>query len=238
MSVKRIILVGGFLISCLSNSLYAQFDDLNQSTNWYRGEIKLRSEKTLVGFIQNNDRLGLIKFKTNLDTDDTEESFQEKSILALEYFDTDRNKLRIFYSFNYKSEESGFSGSLLFEVIKDFKTFAVLSKKSKMDLVGKDNSGMEGFSKAAGLIIGQKEGFFCVDETGKLEYFLIVEYTMKDGIMRDKKKNKIKYKEAVLRKYFNEHWDEIKEYAAENGLRFSNKDDIVSLLDQYDLLSN
>ena len=239
MFIKGLITIGGLLISLLSNFLHAQIEELNQKVNWYRGEIVLRSDKKLVGFVQNNDKLGLVKFKTDLDEpENEEESFQEKSILTLEYFDTDRNKMRHFYTFNYKSEQTGFSGPLLFEVLKDFKTFAVLSKKSKMDVVGKDKSGMEGFSDAAGLIVGQQEGFFCLNETGRIEYFLLVEYLQKDGIVKDKSKTKVKYREEVIRKYLKDHWNEMKEYAEKNGLRFSNKDDVITLLDHYDLIVN
>ena len=219
-------------------NLTAQFETLSQSSQWFKGTVTVKNNDLRKGFIQRNDKLGLIKFKSDLDHDESNvESFQEKSILALEYFDTDLNSLRSFYSFNCESDQTGFNGYFLFEVLKDLKSFAILSRKTKMELVGKKNSGMEAYSNAAGLIMSQKEGFFCVDESGKLEYFLIVENIEENRIMRDKSKVKTKYKEEIIKKYLGGYWPEIKNYAKDNSLSFSRKDDIIPLLNYVEKVS-
>src|SRR5688500_11807835 len=88
------------------SSAFAQFDSLGLNTTWNRGAILLTDNSRLNGFIQNNERLGLIKFKTALDQTN-EQSFQEKRIAKMEYFDSDLSRKRKFYSININDEESG-----------------------------------------------------------------------------------------------------------------------------------
>ena len=76
--------------------------------------------------------MALIKFKQTQEAD--EESFVETSIIAMRFFDAAQSRWRHFAAFNLKEEATGWQGSLLFEVLMEFETFALLSRTEKADI--------------------------------------------------------------------------------------------------------
>jgi hypothetical protein len=114
-----------FAIFC-SHQTHAQFDSLGINTRWATGSIVLNDDTFLQGIVQFNDKMGLIKFKK---TDDSqEESFVESRILSMEFYDEASKLQRHFATFDFEEPESGWRGSLLFEVLMDFKRVCTNNK--------------------------------------------------------------------------------------------------------------
>lgn len=105
---------------------HAQFDSLGLNTKWTKGTIVLDNDVTLRGLVQFNDKLGMIKYKKA--PDDAEESFVETSIAAMQFYDDETNAWRKFAVFDINELQTGRQGGLLFEVLMEFKTFALLSR--------------------------------------------------------------------------------------------------------------
>ncbi|HYF70694.1 MAG TPA: hypothetical protein VD884_21310 [Ohtaekwangia sp.] len=122
-----------FAILFLGSQRYAvaQFNDLGVHGIWFDGEITLNDLTSLKGYVQYNDKLGLIKFKAS--QEDDERSFTDKRILQMEFFDTQKSTYRKFATFNLKATDSGWEGSLLFEIVMEFRDFAVLSRRFPAD---------------------------------------------------------------------------------------------------------
>lgn len=118
-----------FAILFLGSQRYAvaQFNDLGVHGLWFEGKIILSDLTPLKGYVQYNDKLGLIKFKTS--EGEEEHSFTEKRIIQMEFFDTKQSAYREFANFNFKEVETEWEGTLLFEIIIEFKEFAVLSRR-------------------------------------------------------------------------------------------------------------
>lgn len=58
------------LFVILSIDGFSQLDDLGIDAPWNKGSIDLTTGEKLAGFIQNNERLHLIRYKPNLSNDD------------------------------------------------------------------------------------------------------------------------------------------------------------------------
>jgi hypothetical protein len=110
-----------FLCSFTGNA-YAQFDSLGLNTKWRNGSIVLTNNSSLKGQIRFNDKMGLVKFRKS--PGNTEESFSERSITAMQFYDEDAARWHNFATFNVKEDETGWQGAMLFEVLMEFKNFA------------------------------------------------------------------------------------------------------------------
>lgn len=222
-----------FVLSlCFSSLAFGQFDNLGIESQWCAGKIILNDNTELKGLIQNNDKLGLFRYKINESTSDEDiRSFQEKSIIMLEYFEASRNKLRKFYSLNCNSDEAGFQGALLFEVIHEFKNFAILTRKTRVSLTGKSNRGLEGYTSRKGLIFEQREGIFTVGEDGHADLLLLIKSTEIDNVLDDKSKKETKVNREALKKHIELSWEKVEKFVDDNNLKFSKRDDLLSILD-------
>src|SRR5688572_16279132 len=69
----------------------AQFDSLGLNTKWRNGSIVLSNDSSLKGQIQFNDKMGIVKFKKS--PRDAEESFLERRIVAMQFYDDEAKPL-------------------------------------------------------------------------------------------------------------------------------------------------
>lgn len=129
---------------------FSQFDSLGINTPWSKGSITHVNGAKIVGYIQNNEKLHLIRCKPDLLTEENAQLINEDKIVTMEYFDAELKKLRRFASINYKIDVSAeslsdktkhlsFKGEetadvALFEILMEYGQFAALSKVSKVDL--------------------------------------------------------------------------------------------------------
>src|SRR5688572_11945856 len=63
-----------------------------------------------------------------------EEVFPPLKVVAFEFFDERTQKQRIFYSLDYEDSETNLKGTFFFEMLRDCKSFIVLSRADKINI--------------------------------------------------------------------------------------------------------
>lgn len=216
---------------------WAQFDKLGLNTGWKEGILTLmKDEIVFKGLIQHNDKLGLIKFKKPGDGDKEILTVSPKNILLMKYYDGEKSADRKFASFNYRFDETGEEGYQLFEVLYEFKHFAVLSKTFRVKPF------VETYSNQLGAVYYQKvgheqrESIFFVKENGEIEvYFSWVESDI-EKFEWFPKKTKPYVNKKLLSEYTGKYWNDMKKFIKKNKLKEKNKEGILKTMDYYSTL--
>lgn len=220
------------LLLVIPASGYAQFDSLGLNSKWNKGHIVLNDDRKLVGLIQSNERLRLIKFKVN-DTN-PEQSFLERNIKSYEYLDSDANMNRKFMRFNVYVADLGKTQEEVFELIYEFRDFAVLSKTFPVNPSVRVYSGGYGDQHAKMVGYEQYEGIFLVNVDGVAEC-LLMGVAVEKMKQRPNKSAKVQtvYQDKLLKKYVGDKWEAIRVFIKENKLKMKNKADVLRVFDYY-----
>jgi hypothetical protein len=152
-----------FLFTSISDTS-AQFDSLGMNTQWREGSILVEHNTSLQGLIKYNDKLGMIKFKQG--DGDEEQSFSEKGILAMRFYDENTGGWRNFATFNVKEEQTGWQGALLFEVLMEFENYALLTRLERVDFSVRQRQDSWGNTVNVKVGLEQFEKFCLVGEDG------------------------------------------------------------------------
>jgi hypothetical protein len=246
--MRRYLVLASFFL--LTNNMFAQFDSLGIRTPWYKGSINLTNGNILHGYIQNNERLHLVRFKADQANDLDEHLVDEQDIVTMEYYDSRRTTLRRFANLNYKVkvEPTTFNdkltylnfkgefleGVVLFEIVMGYSRFVALSRVSKVGLairVEERNNGFDAVTKKVG--IEYCEEFFFFDETGILHPVLITHHLERDKENFLYKKYKPFVDRSVLRDHMEPHWKEVEGYIKKNDLEIKTHADFLQILAYY-----
>ena len=224
---------------------------LSDRAEWFEGSIMLTNGNELKGLIKYNDRNGVLSYQ-----DDTEfRVFTPLRVAAFEFFDESKQKQRIFYTLTYEDYETNVDRPFFFEVLKEYKSFAILSKSDRLDIDQKNTStSFSGFSSSAGiadpyaprevrLVISQTETIYIMKSTGEISpYFKVI--NTDDGTKslilagRDTKtKNKMIDPELLEEFIAPSDYEKLWQYADTNNLSFKKKEDFLKILDFYDEIS-
>lgn len=240
--VKKILL--SLVLYCFySLGVIAQtHDNHGMDTKWFKGRIVLNDGTELAGFIRNNEKGNIISYKENYDAK-TFESFRAVNILTLEYFDQDHEAIRRFYSLISMDKADGTEDVYLFEILREFEHFAVLSLLGRSkDHHTTDTSPL---SVASGIpsipaIMGetgfsQTEEIFFMNEDGERELYMTVEHRDVEYEFFKYKTDKGKVDDPLLpsRYMSNNEWTEIKTYIKSAHLKVDNREKLLVLLDYY-----
>lgn len=236
--MSRLISISLFvLLFCLRSHGQSLFRE-GIDTPWVPGEITLIDGTLYKGIVQYRQEAALINFKTSEEAKESK-SFTELKIQKLLLLDQNNSRSRIFYSFPIQVD--GREDFLLFEILKEFKTWAVLSRKGTVNVIASRHdevshgygygSGKRGYST-----VEQTEHIYIFDDAGQINLYLIVSEKESDGLFHaSSSKKKIIEKNAMQEK-MNEHWGEVEKYAKENSLKFKNKGDLLKILAYYESL--
>jgi hypothetical protein len=82
------------------------------------------------GLVRYNDKSGILNYENGSDT----RSLMPRSVVAFEFFDDSKGSQRIYYSLEADDEETGIKRYYFFEVLKEFKNFAVLSMIAPLEI--------------------------------------------------------------------------------------------------------
>jgi hypothetical protein len=218
----------------LSEGAFSQVESVGLNAEWNAGFIELIDNSVRKGFIQHNDGLRLIRFKTNL-TDAEELSFHEKRILAMEYFDTATSKKRRYYTLNIREEDSGFTGAVLFEIILEMKAFAVVSRRyaAQQSIRKRSSSSKLRDSKESN---NKFERIYIVDQGGKVELLSTVAIPEKGKSKPVARPVEPFLDQAVLAKYTGSKWRTVKAHVKEKRLHLKKKPDLLKALAYYQQL--
>ncbi|NJM25249.1 MAG: hypothetical protein HC859_06910, partial [Bacteroidia bacterium] len=90
----------------------------------------------LRGQVRYNDKNGLVAFES----DGTTRSYTSRNVVAFEFFDTAQNKQRIYYAIDLADPETDIIRPTFVEVLRDFKTFAVVARMDPVELEERSSS--------------------------------------------------------------------------------------------------
>lgn len=237
MKTARLIL----LILIVSHQLYSQkVRELGMTPVWSHGKVILKNNKIYEGEIYYNTHFGTVQFKR---VDESEIiSVQENNVQSITYFDKILNRTRNYYTFPVRDTLTDKNYELLFEIVKDFKTSAVLSRMTRASIFFPINYSssrniLHDFGVPPDRMYVQIEGIFFVDNREKVELYSLIMDMDYDGLLYDYSKSKSKIiKDKLLKNFAGPHWEEISKYIKQNKLKPKFKPDLIRILDQYEYL--
>jgi hypothetical protein len=192
------------------------------------------------GKVTFNDNLGIVTVENNEES----RTFTSKKAIGFEFEDMELSRHRVFHVFNYDNKKTGFANLAFFEVLAEFKSFAVLAKidpveaKPKKGIMPRSANTMVGSSTTK--VAFQKETIFVLNDRAEIEPYLELIEKETEGILVDTRSNRKKYVERdLLEQYIGALYPELKAFASDNDLRFDVKEDLIKILDHYkSLLGN
>lgn len=209
---------------------------------WSEGSVMLSDGSELKGMLKYNDRSGVLFYDNGKD----QKTLTPRRVVAFEFSDEKQQLQRVFYSFPLKDDQNA-EQHYFFEVIKQFKAFAVLSKIDPIEVETKDrgtgiHDPVTGFTPYYGRTtdVTQTETIYIMSERGAIKpYVRIVEKDI-DGILFDSSRTKNRMlDEGLLERFAGKNYAELEAFAKKNRLSFKRKKDLIEILDYYeDLLAN
>ena len=217
------------------------------SIEWSSGSIMTNDGSELKGLLKYNDKNGILSFQNGGDT----RAFTARNVAGFEFFEEGIRKQRIFYSFPYEDSQNNIKRPLFFEVIKEFKSFAVLSKVDPLEVEHNSVSSPAGISPVTGAVargqswgtiteLSQTETIYFMDTKAVIRpYVQIIEKEV-DGVFYDISKTKNKMIDDDLLEEFigPNNKKKLLSYAKENKLSFKRKSDLIKILGYYSELVN
>lgn len=208
---------------------------------WSEGSILTNEGAELFGLLRYNDKSGLLSYENG----NRSSTYTARGVVAFEFFDNRTQLQRVFYSFPYEDAQ-GIKRPLFFEIVMEFKDFAVLSKVDPIDISHKTVSTPGGFNPATNTIthgnnygtsieISQTETIYLMDsETNIKPYVRIVETDI-DGVFYDRKRTKNKMLDNDLLEEFvgKEMNDRLVDFAKQHDLSFKDKNDLMKIFQNY-----
>lgn len=202
----------------------AQFDNMGINGDWKKGSIVLDDNSSRKGLIQFNDKLGMIKFRE--DPKSAEESFVETSIVSMQLYDNIEDKWRNFAVFNLNEDETGKRYSLLFEVLIEFRKFALLSRVQKVNVAVRSRSNDFGNSYLSRVGYEQFSYLCLVNDEGTATVVLRVnEFERKKLSTASKIKPYLNKK--ALERYLGNDWDLFQTLVETHDLNVKNRQDLI-----------
>lgn len=208
-----------------ADGAYGQFDSLGLNTKWVNGAIVFDDNSTRKGLVQFNDKLGMIKFRKTPDS--AEDSFVETSVVAMQLFDEDTGTWRHFALFNVDDAQSGKRRALLFEVLMEFRKFALLTRVERVN-VGVRTRYDATLRTPYTVKVGyeQFENLCLVDEDGNATVVLSVSEFERNKLSMASKLKPYLDKRA-LEKYLGDDWDQFLVLVKNNKLNLKRRDDFI-----------
>jgi hypothetical protein len=228
-------------ILSVSNNSFAQVGKsriIKYDTTARPGKVVLIDGSEIKGNIVFNDNDGIVIVHVN---DNDTKSFNAKRLLGFQFYASDLGRLRRFYCIEFADEETGVKNAEIFEVLKEFQAFAVLSKIGRLKSVTPFNVMGQRQPKTTtdrkDLKMEQTETVYFVNSDGLFEAYLEFKTKEKEGDVLDTHGKSSRFIEVDLfGKYTAQHYPAVGKYADENKLSFKSKEDLIKILDEYERL--
>ena len=228
-----------------SKDLYEKEIDLvslvPDNVGWCKGSILLNDGTELKGSMKYNDKIGVLTFQEGSDS----RALTPRAVSGFEFWNDITQKQRVFYTFPYEDPQAGFEKPQFFEVMKEFKSFAVLSKVDPVVAERKDitvpgtpdpATGNLGASRYGGTYseMSQTETIFIMDIKGNIKPYVKIIDKEDSHLFYDASKTKNKMlDEDLLEDHTGNLYSKLQVYAKENKLMFNRKPDLVQILNYY-----
>jgi hypothetical protein len=260
--LKAITRIFVTVLLLLSIESFSQFDNLGINSAWNKGSIDLATGKKLTGFIQNNEKLHLIRFKPSLSNDENTKLINEQDIALMEYYDSQTETTRKFASISYKAQtlpesftgkkkaldlkNGDIEGVSLFEILMEYKQFAALGRITKVDVAKRTTraNALSAMDTKNDWVVTKKVGleyyeeFYFFNDEGRLTPVLILNYLERDKenfLLKNNKPENLKpnLNRSALKRHMEQYWNQVEEYLDQNDLSMKVKNDFLSLLEYY-----
>lgn len=219
----------------------ARWELLNDKTGWSEGSILLSDNSQITGMVKYNDREGILSYHDG----ENKRVFGPRSVLGFEFFDDALQRQRVFYTLDY--EVQGSKKPMIFEVLREFKTFAVLVKFDPVQSEYRTTTwsnpntgyGTPAATGGGGTVLSQTETVYFMGRDGEVDPYF--QNTVEQNGMRsiftgkdDRVKSKVIDRD-LLEKYTEpELYAKMVSYAKENDLEFRTQDDLLKILDYHE----
>lgn len=239
--MRRLVILTATMIILTSAGALAQLKRskiLKMDMNFYPGKVTLADGSKLEGEVSFNDNDGIVAFRS----DEEVSYYNSKNISAFEFNDPNTQRNRFYFVMEYNDPRVGIPKFCFFEVLKEFKSFAVLAK---IDPITADVQRPMGIptNKAMSsknnnnMVATQVETIFFMSEEGDIEpYIEIIEKETEKELVDY---NRTRYRflnEDLFERYTRPFYKDVVEYAKTNHLTFKKKSDVIALLDHYQYL--
>jgi hypothetical protein len=238
-----------FLILTNSSFVSAQeklkdLELLKEPDHWYEGTITLKDDRELQGLVKYDDKEGFVAYQDG----DNKKVFTQASVLWFSFFDDNLNATRTFLSLPFPDANADGSKTLIFEVIREYKDFAVLLRKEPISVyqvaINKAWGGPLATSPNTNQSrkeVSQTETIFLLDNDGKISPYIEVTHR-EDGTKslitrRDRKTRSKIVDHKLLTAFVTEPiYEKLEKFAGMNDLSLKHKDDFLKIISYYDTL--
>lgn len=212
----------------------------NPSTGY--GTITLPGGSQLTGRIRFNDNAGIVSCEEGKNS----RSFNSKNVTSFHFFDEAMQRSRVFHAFEFDDPDIGMPVFSFFEVLKEFKTFAVLARIDPVKVeprrgILQPYTAPALTDRSSGRIeTSQTETIFFINDSGEIEPYLKIVERESEGLLLDYNRTRNEFiKEKLFEQYTGVHYNALVDFARDNELSFRQKKDLITILDRYEeLLSN
>ena len=177
----RLLVVALLLLSINSFAQKKKKKDdplLKEDAEWFEGTIMLTDGSELKGLVKYTDQSGVLSFQDGANS----KVLTSPRVVGFEFFDESLQKQRIFYTFQYEDSETNVVRPLFFEVVREYSSFAILSKTDPVDVEQRMSRNPLAYSPNAikltsnrRLVVSQEETIYLMNAEGQIKpYFKIV----------------------------------------------------------------
>lgn len=205
-----------------------------QSADWVEGTIITNDDEELKGLLRYNDLQGILSYRNG----NEEKTFSARQIRMFRLVDGRSNSERLFYSLEFEDRKFSIRQPFFFELIREFKTFAVLSKAEPVQFNqahAQSRRTRTTSNESSAMRIQQFEVICFMSPDGLIEPFLEIETTIKNGPHAERQRNgETILNSALPEKYFGERaYAQITTFVRHNELRLNNKEDFLKVLEYF-----
>lgn|GEM_PF-1487089 len=216
---------------------------LQADADWTDGTVMLNDGSELAGLINYNDKTGVVSFKNSA----TSRVMTSRNLMGFEYLDPITDKQRVYYSLEIP-DETGIKSASIFEVIRLFESFAVLSRIEPVEFKKKNNNNSTNpyfqptimsmnNQNNSSTKISQRETIWFLPQDGDPTLYLEYIARENDGQLIDLSHDKKKIQDNdIFERCIGKDYPAIEAYAKTNDLSFKKKEDLIKMLDFYDTL--
>lgn len=230
------------LLPCMTDAQIdrkQEIELLSDKSEWFEGMVILDDGTTLLGMVRYNDKNGVLSYFDGVDS----KSFTPRTVSGFEFFDEGVQRQRIFSTFLYKESKKDIERPQFFELLVDFKTFAMILKINPVSTSERGATSTR-FNGANPVVdyggttveVLQEETICFVNGEGVIEPYLKTT-TAKDGARSnrtgkdEKEKSKLVASFNLIENYVPKPiYIELLKYSQANNLSFGVKDDLIRIM--------
>jgi hypothetical protein len=213
---------------------------LKENAEWFEGTIMLTDGTELKGLLKYTDQNGVLSFQDGTNS----KVLTATRVVGFEFFDESLQKQRVFYTLAHEDSQTNVVRPLFFEVVREYSSFAILSKTDPVDVEQKLSKNPMAYSPNAinltsnrRLVVSQEETIYLMNAQGEIKpYFKMVNEENK-GLLATgdvKTKNKMVDDDLLIEFVTEPIYEKLKTFAKQNNLTFKRKEDFLKILDHYD----